>query len=242
MKGQDLPLAVDGETGENKNPGQAGFHRRATAALKYAALASVVLCAAFLAGFALFADHVSKLTAPRDPAAADAIIVLTGGQSRIDAALGLLKSGKGERLLISGVNPVASSESLRAAAGADRALFKCCVDIDREALDTIGNAEESAEWVEKHNYQSVILVTNNYHMPRSLLELRRLLQHARVDPYPVVNTRLEHGGWLAKPDALRVIFTEYTKYLAALARGLVPSSGSRPSGISVVNASEAAPH
>jgi uncharacterized SAM-binding protein YcdF (DUF218 family) len=241
MKGQDLPLAVDGETGENKNPGQAGFHRRATAALKYAALASGLLCAAFLAGFAFFADHVANLAAPENPATADAIIVLTGGQARIDAALELLKSGKGERLLISGVNPAASSESLRAAAGADRALFRCCVDIDREALDTIGNAEESAEWVEKHNYQSVILVTNNYHMPCSLLELRRLLQRARVDPYPVVNSRLEHGGWLAKPDAVRVMFTEYTKYLAALARGLVPG-GSRPSGISVVNASEAAPH
>ena len=34
MKGQDLPLAVDGEAGENENPGQAGFNRRATAALK----------------------------------------------------------------------------------------------------------------------------------------------------------------------------------------------------------------
>jgi uncharacterized SAM-binding protein YcdF (DUF218 family) len=241
MKGQDLPLAVDGEAGENKKPGQAGFPRLVIAALKYAALASVLFCAAFLAGFALFADHVSSMTAPANPAAADAIIVLTGGQSRIDAALELLKSGKGERLLISGVNPVASSESLRAATGADRALFKCCVDIDREALDTIGNAEESAEWVEKHNYRSVILVTNNYHMPRSLLEMRRLLQHAKVDPYPVVNSRLEHGEWLGKPDALRVIFTEYTKYLAALARGVIPGSG-RPAGISVVNASEAASH
>src|SRR4051794_20535567 len=202
MKGQDLPLAVDGDAGVNKTPGQAGLPRRVTAAVKYAALASALLCATFLAGFALFADHVSSLAAPQNPPSADAIIVLTGGQSRIDAALDLLKSGKGERLLISGVNPVASSESLRAATGADRALFKCCVDIDREALDTIGNAEESAEWVEKHNYQSVILVTNNYHMPRSLLELRRLLQHARVDPYPVVNSRLEHGGWLAKPAAV----------------------------------------
>src|SRR4029079_12695914 len=95
---------------------------------------------------------------------------------------------------------------------------------DREALDTIGNAEESAEWVEKHNYRSVILVTNNYHMPRSLLELRRLLQHSRVDPYPVVNSQLRDGGWLAKPAAVRVIFTEYTKNLAALAPGRPPGS------------------
>jgi uncharacterized SAM-binding protein YcdF (DUF218 family) len=239
MKRHDLPLVVDGEPGVEKNPGQAGLRRRVTAVLKYAVLAGVLVCAAFLTGFTLFADHVSNLTAPEDPASADAIIVLTGGQSRIDVALSLLKSGKGHRLLISGVNPVASSESLRAATGTDQALFKCCVDIDREALDTIGNAEQSAEWVEKHNYRSVILVTNNYHMPRSLLELRRLLDHARVDPYPVVNSRLRDGGWLAKPSAVRVIFTEYTKYLAALARGALPGSGHSP-GVSVVNASEAA--
>ena len=36
-----------------------------------------------------------------------AIIVLTGGQARLDAALELLKSGKGGRLLISGVHPSA---------------------------------------------------------------------------------------------------------------------------------------
>ena len=238
MKGHELPLAVDGEAGVEKNPGQASLRRRATAVVKYAVLAVVLLCAAFLTGFTLFADHVSNLTAPQNPASADAIIVLTGGQSRIDAALDLLKSGKGQRLLISGVNPVASNESLRAATGADQALFKCCVDIDREALDTIGNAEESAEWVEKHNFRSVILVTNNYHMPRSMLEMRRLLQHARVDPYPVVNSQLRDGGWIAKPAAVRVIFTEYTKYLAALARGAW--SGGQPSGVAVVNASEAA--
>src|SRR5262245_9238835 len=84
MKGQGLPVAVDGETGENENPGHAGLRRRAIALLKYATLAAVGLCVAFVGGFALFADHVSNLSTPKDPAAADAIIVLTGGQSRID--------------------------------------------------------------------------------------------------------------------------------------------------------------
>ena len=59
-------------------------------------------------------------------------------------------------------------------------------------------------------------------MPRSLLEMGRLLHRARLDPYPVVNSQLDNGGWMTKPDALRVMFTEYTKYLLALARGLVP--------------------
>ena len=148
--------------------------------------------------------------------------MLTGGQARLDAALGLLKSGKGKRLLISGVHPAADSDALRAATGGDRKLFSCCVDIDHAALDTIGNAEESAKWVRSHDYGSVILVTNNYHMPRSLLEMGRLLDKAELEPYPVVNTKLDDGGWMAKPEALRVLFTEYNKYLLALARGVVP--------------------
>jgi uncharacterized SAM-binding protein YcdF (DUF218 family) len=240
MKGQDFPQPVDGRTGWQSDSGQPARRRRAAIPLKYAALALIVLCAAFFGGFALFATHIGALVAPADPEPADAIIVLTGGQSRIDAALDLLKSGKGRRLLISGVNPTASREALRVATGADTALFECCVDIDNAALDTIGNAEESAKWVEQHAYGSVILVTNNYHMPRSLLEMHRLLQKARLEPYPVVNSRLDHGGWLAKPDAMRVLFTEYLKYLAALGRSL--AFDAPRSDLTVANASAAAGH
>src|SRR5690606_11961761 len=99
---------------------------------------------------------------------------------------------------------------------------------DHAALDTIGNAEESAKWVTSHAYDSVIVVTNNYHMPRSLLELKRLIGHAELRPYPVVNTRLDSGEWVGNREALRVLFTEYAKYLGALARGVVPALSARP--------------
>lgn len=182
----------------------------------------VISALVFAGGFALFAMHVSDLSTPANPSRADAIIVLTGGQSRLDAALTLLKAGKGKRLLISGVHPSATRRQLQLATRGDTTLFDCCVDIDRAALDTIGNAEESAKWVESHDYERVILVTNNYHMPRSLLEMGRLLRHASLEPYPVVNSKLDDGGWLTKPEALRVLFIEYNKYLLALARGIVP--------------------
>ncbi|TWG90384.1 uncharacterized SAM-binding protein YcdF (DUF218 family) [Mesorhizobium sp. J18] len=191
-------------------------------ALRVVAWAVFLCVAVFLGGFGLFVAHVSRLAAPSDLAAADGIVVLTGGQSRIGAAVDLLKAGKGKRLLISGVNPIAGLDDLRAATGADKGLFNCCVDIDHAALDTIGNAEESAKWVNANAYGSIILVTNNYHMPRSLLEMRRLLGQADLMPYPVVTTRLDDGAWLAKPDALRVLFIEYSKYVAALVRGVLP--------------------
>ncbi|WP_295806825.1 YdcF family protein [uncultured Nitratireductor sp.] len=191
-------------------------------------LVCVLAAFAFIAGFGLFADHIGHLSVPRDVDDADGIIVLTGGQSRIDAAVSLLKAGKGKRLLISGVNPVARADDLRIATGSEAELFDCCVDIDHAALDTIGNAEESAKWVRANAYDSIILVTNNYHMPRSLLEMRRLLPYSKVHPYPVVNTPLDNGAWLAKPDALRVLATEYTKYVGALVREVVPLPRNTP--------------
>ena len=201
-------------------------------ALRIAGASLLILAAMFAGGFGWFASEVSHLSTPTDPAKADAIIVLTGGQSRLDAAMELLASGKGERLLISGVHPSATRHQLQAATGGDKRLFSCCVDIDRAALDTIGNAEESAKWVESHAYGTVILVTNNYHMPRSLLEMGRLLHGAKLEPYPVVNSDLGNGGWLTKPEALRVLFTEYNKYLLSLARGIVPVKPT-PDGIAV---------
>lgn len=185
------------------------------------ALGLLVATAVFAGGFSLFAHHIGALVTPQNPGVADAIIVLTGGQSRIGAALDLLKTGKGRRLLISGVNPIADEDDLRAATGADAGLFSCCVDIDHAALDTVGNAEESAKWMRANAFDSVIVVTNNYHMPRSLLELRRSVGGADLLPYPVVNSRLDSGEWMTKPSAIRVLFTEYTKYLASVMRGVV---------------------
>ena len=208
-------------------------------ALRVCGFAALAALALFAGGFGWFADKVSHMTTPLNPARADAIIVLTGGQSRLDAAMDLLASGKGERLLISGVHPSATKRQLQAAMGGDKRLFSCCVDIDRAALDTIGNAEESAKWVENHAYGSIIIVTNNYHMPRSLLEMGRLLHGARLEPYPVVNTNLGNGGWLTKPEALRVLLTEYSKYVLSLARGFLPLR-TTPEGITLAEASTVA--
>lgn len=179
----------------------------------------LLLVVVYGAGFVFFASHVAGLKTPTDTPKADAIVVLTGGQARLKSAVALLRSGKGERLLISGVHPSAGKSSLLRATGADASLYSCCIDIDRAALDTIGNAVESAKWMTSSGYSSAIVVTNNYHMPRSLLEMRRRATGVELLPYPVVNSDLANGNWLLKPDALRVLFMEYGKYVTALVRG-----------------------
>lgn len=200
-----------------------GARRKLFAGLRITAFLVVAAAALFALGFGVFATYVGTLSTPGQQTPADAIIVLTGGEARLGVALDLLKSGKGKRLLITGVNPATGRNQLRVATRSDRKLFNCCVDFDYAALDTIGNAEESAKWMRDHDFESVILVTNNYHMPRSMLELGRQTE-ASVTPYPVVNRPLDKGRWLSEPEALRVLFTEYTKYLASLLRGVLPSS------------------
>jgi uncharacterized SAM-binding protein YcdF (DUF218 family) len=173
----------------------------------------------FIAGFLQFADTVASLQPPPAPKA-DAIVVLTGGFQRIDQAVELLKSGAGKRLLISGVHPATTGSQIRRNTQGSAALFKCCVDLGHEAVDTIGNATEAARWIGDRRYRSILVVTNNYHMPRSLLELRRARPETEFIAYPVVNSDLKTSNWLRNPLFMKAILLEYAKYSFASLRDL----------------------
>jgi uncharacterized SAM-binding protein YcdF (DUF218 family) len=183
---------------------------------------SIVAAIAFVLGFFAFAERIGSLHAPEALTAADGIVVLTGGQSRLEAAAALLASAKGKRLLISGVHPtIGKSDVLRAVHG-NPELFRCCVDIGHEARQTVGNAMETAKWVRDNGYSSIILVTNNYHMPRSLLEMERAMKSVKITPYPVVNSDLTGGSWMTRPDTVRVLLGEYVRYVGAMGRSVLP--------------------
>jgi uncharacterized SAM-binding protein YcdF (DUF218 family) len=171
-------------------------------------------------GFLHFAETVASMEIPRNPRA-DAIVVLTGGFQRIDQAIELLKQGAGKRLLISGANPTTSGNQIRKFTQSSSNLFECCVDIGYDAMDTIGNANETARWIRDHGFRKVLVVTNNYHMPRSLLELRRSDRQTEFLSYPVINSDLRHGSWLGEPMVVRAILSEYLKYSVAVVRDVV---------------------
>ncbi len=186
--------------------------------LKALTLGLVALAALMAIGFFRFTDEVAAILPPADLDTVDAIVVLTGGYQRIDQAVDLLETGVGKRLLISGVNPATSGAALKRLTGANDALFACCVDIGYEALDTIGNANETARWIREKGYHRVLLVTNNYHMPRSLLELGDASPNVTFVAYPVSNSDLRDEAWLSDPEAMRILVTEYVKYSVARLR------------------------
>lgn len=188
--------------------------------LRWGGFAFILAAALVFGGFLRFADSITTMKPPAEPKA-DAIVVLTGGYQRIDQAVELLEKGAGKRLLISGAHPSTTPKQIRKMTQGSADLFACCVDIGYDAIDTIGNAEETSNWIHAKGYKSVLVVTNNYHMPRSLAELAYVDPDIEFIPYPVVNSDLKTRDWFTDPNALRVMLAEYAKVLLAGARNII---------------------
>ena len=180
----------------------------------------------WVAGLLAFGDRIARSTPPAEPAVADGVVALTGASdARITAAMKLLETGKAERMLISGVNPQASRADIRGVAKATRRLYDCCVDLGFQALDTVGNARETAAWARRRHYASLIVVTSDFHMPRAMLELRAALPEVNFTPYPVRSAEFNARRWWRTQDGARRMILEYSKYLAILTRESLLSLG-----------------
>jgi uncharacterized SAM-binding protein YcdF (DUF218 family) len=177
---------------------------------------------AWTCGFVWFLT--TALREPEKPPRADGIVVLTGGAERIETGLRLLAAGQGRLLLVTGigrsVRKTGEFDILAQRAGVDPALAARAT-LGRDALDTHGNAVETAAWARGNDIHSLIVVTAGYHMPRALAELSRTLPEVALHPYPVLSPVLRAGPGAA---ALRLLATEYTKYLAVAAGLPVPQA------------------
>jgi uncharacterized SAM-binding protein YcdF (DUF218 family) len=185
---------------------QPGLRRLRRAVLLSFAL-PLLLVALWGGGFLWFL-HLATRTAPPPPHS-DAILALTGGAGRVETALRLLAAFGADRLLISGVGRPAEFPELAHRAGVPASLAPL-VTLGRAALSTRGNAAEAAAWVRDNNVRSLIVVTSYYHMPRALAELRQTLPGVVLHPLPVV----PGSSGPASPVGLRLLASEYTKFLA----------------------------
>jgi len=184
--------------------------------LVWALILGVVL---FVAGFWQFAERVRTPEEQPEPPQSQAIVALTGGSvDRLSTGVRLLEEQRAERLLISGVNDIVTDEELFALLDIDPAVARCCVDLGRDADDTLGNAAETASWARDHNYRRIILVTDDYHMPRSFAELSVALPEAEIHPYPVRTRFTDPKVWRSDLSAAGRLAGEYIKYLVIRGR------------------------
>jgi len=149
---------------------------------------------------------------------ADGIVALTGAAGRIPDAIELLATERGKRLLITGVHRATSSREIARITPLYSKYFSCCIDLDRSALNTFGNALETRRWARENNFNSLIVVTSNWHMPRAMAELAHQLPDVTLIAYPVISEKVKTEPWWSNTDTARLLLAEYSKYLFALMR------------------------
>ena len=145
----------------------------------------------------------------------DAIVVLTGGSERLEVGTNLYRSSMGKKLFISGVNKRVQVKDLLPAETIRPEEADCCIELGYAAGDTIGNARETASWMTREGFQSLRLVTANYHMPRSLLEFHHAIPGAKIIPHPVFPKNFRREQWWRWPGSAKLVLAEYHKFLLA---------------------------
>jgi uncharacterized SAM-binding protein YcdF (DUF218 family) len=200
-----------------KKPEKSSRSQRFSRILRSVFVVFMLLSTLWAGGFLWFAASLARPKMPLS-AKADGIVVLTGGADRIETALELLEKGAGKRLFISGVNVRASTEDLQERWPDHAALFTCCIDLDYQARNTLGNAIESRRWVLDHGFDAVLLVTASYHMPRALLVFQHAMPQTRIHAVSVVPESSKLNRWWQDRALARILIFEYMKYSFALLR------------------------
>jgi uncharacterized SAM-binding protein YcdF (DUF218 family) len=168
----------------------------------------------WIGGYFFFTETIRKLEEPTKIERTQAIIVLTGGSSRIARGLELLSDKSAKYLFISGVHQGTTLDEIVVSSGFQKPAPDCCIALGHQADNTLENALEASEWVQKNNIKSLRLITANYHIPRALLEFNHVMPEVRIIPHPVIPAEPPRDSFKFS----KLVFSEYHKLILSLLR------------------------
>lgn len=158
--------------------------------IKYILTPFILIFTLWLAGHVWFAVSTLTMRPQSTLETTDAIVVLTGGDQRIETGLALFARGRAQHLFITGVHPDVSKSDIEKMWAEQTSLPPCCITLGHQATTTIGNGVETKEWIAAQNYTSIRLITSDYHMNRALLELHHVLPGIEIIPHPIMQPNL----------------------------------------------------
>ena len=135
----------------------------------------------------------------------DAAIVLTGDKYRINKGLELINKNIVDNLLISGVNKNINKNLIQQKFTNSKTIFDCCIEIENISRNTFENARESYSWMKNKNFNSLIIITSNYHLPRAQLEFSRFIKKENI-LFISSDAFLENSSF-------KKLFVEYIKFI-----------------------------
>src|SRR6202044_346730 len=107
----------------------------------------------------------------------------------------------------------------------NQSLLNCCVDLDGSAVNTRSNAAETRRWAHERGFKSLIVGTSNYHMPRAIAEMSHAMPDVSLIPFAVVGDKWRDEPWLTSGATLRLLLSEYFKYVAVEMRVRLADAG-----------------
>lgn len=171
----------------------------------------------FLLGAAAIPHFLARGEGHSTGKAADAILVLSGGENRIAEGFRAWKEGKGKELFILGAGQEATLSSILPAGTEISPAERLRIHIEGWSGNTLENAFSAKSAVVSRGYRDVIIVTSDYHVPRAYLAMRKILPpDVSISVSPVVSNWGRKGSWRRLPRLFLVEGWKYWGYLLFL--------------------------
>jgi uncharacterized SAM-binding protein YcdF (DUF218 family) len=107
--------------------------------------------------------------------------VLTGDSKRITHAFHSVEAYKPKNIFISGVYEKTTLKDI----SQNRHLKNVGIILGKQAKNTKENALEIDKWAMENNISEILLITSDYHITRSILELKHVNGGLKIYPHEV---------------------------------------------------------
>jgi len=149
----------------------------------------------------------------------DVIVVLTGGEQRLEHGLKRWVAGAAPVIYISGVGDGITNMQIARAYGRQvpglRQMGLQNMVVDDVANSTITNASETKAWLQERGYKTVRLVTANYHMPRAEMLFSETMPDLTIIPDPAFPDDFNSSLWMEDLRSFALVMSEFHKYVAS---------------------------
>jgi uncharacterized SAM-binding protein YcdF (DUF218 family) len=147
----------------------------------------------------------------------DALVVFAGSSNRIQSTYELARQGAAPVLIIS----PASRRIINYYEKRFGPPGKATYIIEEQADTTFANALHVARLIRTHRLTSVLLITSDYHMPRSyfLLKLATLTAGCHVGMHKLDTRAAEPMTWQTRMTRLKLTYNEMVQLWGSLAEG-----------------------
>ncbi|MGI8315490.1 YdcF family protein [Halobacillus mangrovi] len=157
----------------------------------------------------LFILGPEYLKAESSPEKSDAIILLSGGEERLEQAVKLYKDERANKIILTN----STEHWTKVETVSERGIPTQDLLEEPKATSTFENATLSKEIMKEHNFKSAIVVTSDYHARRTKMTFDRVYESDIQLSYSFADSFFNPNDGLTERET-KTVFTEYVKMIA----------------------------